>query len=273
MEKVDISELLGSYAPLVQLMAGVYLLFYYSTMFKKKRPFDSMEKRMLKNFSEIIKSGNLYIEPNQIEKDRKLFLKLWREYKMSVEAVARIGCLYTITVLVYCGYEGVSGKIGLMALWIDSIICALYTVFVIFFIRKKELCKWWIWVGYMIIMIFIGFCCPPKNIDPSSFELFGIRCKYITHFVCLMSLFPALASIIQYIIDECHYAHINLCIVYSNRMSKKLSNLHMQIGAETEMQIFREKYGCVIGIDSWWEYENEEFSITIEDWERRVGEF
>lgn len=47
----------------------------------------------------------------------------------------------------------------------------------------------------------------------------------------------------------------------------------MQIGAETEMQIFREKYGCVIGIDSWWEYENEEFSITIEDWERRVGEF
>lgn len=218
--------LLSSYAPFVQLMAGAYLLFFYSTMLQRNRPLQSSQARMSDNLLEIAVSWNAYLDEKEFEKDIKEFEISWKRYREAVGGVARFSFFYSIVLLVYSGIETVENLISYKALLIDASLYVCYTVITLFVLRSEMLQSWKAWFIGLFIMVIVGFLFPPEQINQDD-TFWGMGVNMVVHVLCFMSVFAVAAALLRYIVDELHFIHIEKCISKTRTMLTDFSDIDM----------------------------------------------
>ena len=81
---------LTPYAPVIQLIAGVYLIFFYQTVFDEKFLDGSIQKKLISNLNQVLRTGGEYISEKTFNSDIEKFYTWWERYtKSSKFAVAK----------------------------------------------------------------------------------------------------------------------------------------------------------------------------------------
>lgn len=242
--------LLSSYAPFVQLMAGAYLLFFYSTMLQRNRPLQSSQARMTDNLLEIAVSWNAYLDEKEFEKDVDGFNVSWSRYCEAVGGVARFSFFYSIVLLIYAGIEAVDNLISYKALLVDASIYVFYTVVTLFGLRSERLQSWKAWFVGMFLMVIVGFLFPPERVN-EEVTFWGMRINTVVHLLCFISAFAVVAALIRYVVDELHFSHIEKCISKTRIMLTELSDIDMSFDKFEKRQrvtMFVDKYAPLLGM-------------------------
>ncbi len=259
---------LTPYAPVIQLIAGVYLVFFYQTVFDDKFLDGSVQKKLTTNLDQALRTGGEYISEEIFGQDIKKFDTWWTRYTDSVKAVARMGGVYGITLLIYCGIEGFEKKLGLQALLIDSMLYAVYSILVVFVIRKGILCNAKVWVIGGMMFALIGFKFPPEELQRYLNGLWGLTFNEALLMILLISPLGIILAIVRYQVDEWHYDHTNRCFNRTKKIQDAYSNIRMTITSNSigeAMSNFYEAYGDLLEIKSW-RYDKSRGSRDRKEW-------
>lgn len=242
--------LLSSYAPFVQLMAGLYLLFFYTTVLTKTRPLESAQARMVDNLSKIVVSWNAYLDEKEFERDKMAFNESWSRYREAVGGVAKFSFFYSIVLLIYAGIEAVDNLTNYKALLIDASLYVVYTVITLFVLRSERLQSWKAWFVGVFLMVIVGFLFPPEQTTADD-RFWGMRINTVVHLLCFISAFAVVAALIRYVIDELHFTHIEKCISKTRIMLTEFSDIDMSFDKFEKrgmVAIFIDKYAPVLGM-------------------------
>lgn len=266
---------LTPYAPVIQLIAGVYLIFFYQTVFDKDFLEGSIQKRLKDNLTGTLRMGGEYIPEKVYSADMERFTTWWSRYTRSVIAVARMGCVYAITLLIYYGIESVDHKLGLKALLIDSLLYAIYAVVTIFIFRWKFLCNTKAWFFGCLLFSFIGYIFPPQEFTNCSDGLWGMSMRSAINLILWLSGLAIVLSFARYQIDEWHYRHTDLCVAKSTKILSEFSSIRMTITPkplDEAMRDFYEAYGHLLDLKNWRYDESEKFK-DIRTWNSHLRSY
>ncbi|MBD5227069.1 MAG: hypothetical protein HDS67_03325 [Bacteroidales bacterium] len=261
---------LTPYAPVIQLIAGVYLIFFYQTVFDEKFLDGSIQKKLISNLNQVLRTGGEYISEKTFNSDIEKFYTWWERYTNSVKAVARMGGVYGITLLIYCGIEGFEKKLGLEAVLVDSIIYAVYALIVVFVARKGWLCNSKTWVLGAFIYGAIGYIFPPQDSIAFANGVWGLTLTQALQTIVWIAPLGIILAICRYQFDEWHYDHTNKCFNRTTKIQNDFSNIRMTIittgnNMDKAMSMFYEEYGDLLEMQKW-KYEKQNETRDRREW-------
>ena len=165
MEVEEISLTLSNFAPLIQLWAGICLLFFYETLFKESPLANIVEglKKLHRNFVlqyiDIIPKEEV-MDVNEIAKDN------WEEHLLpTIKNIASLTFFYAVFILFFIGIENHKhlGQESVFALQPINCFILLYLLSAAIFVKTKLFHTYWTPVICFaaLVLYFIWF----KDID------------------------------------------------------------------------------------------------------------
>lgn len=237
---------LYAYAPFIQFMAAIYLVFFYQTMLGK-RPLDSTKRKMDSVFLDLAVSFQGVIADHHLNSFIRAFNKSWDEYTEAVGCVARFSLVYSVTLLIYSCIEALDHIQAFQALLIDACIYVVYSIVMLYVLKSETLGSWKAWLTGMLLMMFVAVLFPPQPfVEPLQF--WGMSQSTVVHLLALLTALPVVLALLRYFTDELHYKHIALCINKTRLMLGDFFDIKDKADSDTLRSEFIKKYGRSLNI-------------------------
>lgn len=155
MEEVteELIELSG-FAPLIQIWAGICLLFFYESLLKKF-PLEKTKEQTKALFDEFTANYQVYIEPEKMPQFESFQGTKWEaNFLPTIRNMAALSSFFSVFVLACIGIEGTSlYEMRLPAIQIINIAIWFYMVVAILFTGFKIFHTYWTCVIYTLLLI------------------------------------------------------------------------------------------------------------------------
>lgn len=226
---------LASFSPLIQLWAGICLLFFYMEFLGKSPLHDRKEKIIEKceKCYELFVTKYQNLSPENLDLSflpevRESESTRWATIKTDVFNLGKFGFLHSVLVLVYIGFENFLPCKGLYpALLIVNLIALIYIVLNFFAYKSSIIQKPWLLYCCFGLMCFClaFFLSLPEEIRERiiAFGVCRTAVTLLTLFVCILAyMIVALAYVIR---DFIPLVKCNLAVRRINKLFQKWTNI------------------------------------------------